>query len=238
MRCDIYNEMQGTLAGVDCPICKNKGYVALVRGGTDVHRECECVEGRRSQQRMRKSGLSTLALCTFENYQVDGAWQRTIMEAAKRYLQDYSGHWFFMGGQVGCGKTHICSAIVQGFLQKGFAAKYMLWRDEVVQLRALIMNEGLYRKTIQAFKSIPVLYIDDFFKTEKGKTPTTAEVNIAFEILNYRYNQPECITLLSSEYCIDHLLEIDEAVGSRIFQRTKHYCLCIDEDRSKNYRLN
>jgi DNA replication protein DnaC len=82
-----------------------------------------------------------------------------------------------------------------------------------------------------------VLYIDDFFKTESGKLPTTAEINIAFEILNFRYNNPDLVTIISSEKGMSELLEIDEATGSRIFERSKDYSISIAKDKNKNYRL-
>jgi len=113
----------------------------------------------------------------------------------------------------------------------------MLWRDEVVRLKSLIMNKEEYFKAINPLKISKVLYIDDFFKTEKGKEPTTSEINIAFEILNYRYINNDLITIISSEKSIDDLLYIDEATGSRIYERTKKYCTYVKQDRKKNYRL-
>ena len=65
--------------------------------------------------------------------------------------------------------------------------------------------------------------------------PTPADVNYAFEILNYRYNCPELITILSSELTEDELLDVDEAVGGRIYERARAFT--IGRSREKNYRL-
>jgi len=124
------------------------------------------------------------------------------------------------------------------FINAGNAAHYMLWRDEIVPLKASVMDDEAYEKAIRKLKEIKVLYIDDFFKTERGKMPTTAEINIAFEILNYRYNNRDLITIISSERLIDDIIDIDEAVGSRIYERSREHCLVIQYDRTKNYRLN
>ena len=79
---------------------------------------------------------------------------------------------------------------------------------------------------IDRFKKAEVLYIDDLFKTGRNPDgsepkPTAADINAAFEIINYRYNNPALLTIISSELNEDELLDIDEAVGGRIFERSK-----------------
>ena len=49
--------------------------------------------------------------------------------------------------------------------------------------------------------------------------PTAADVNLAYEIINYRYNNRDKITIISTELTIGGLCEIDEALGGRIRQR-------------------
>ena len=82
-----------------------------------------------------------------------------------------------------------------------------------------------------------MLYIDDFFKTERGKSPTSGDINIAFELLNYRYINGQLITIISCERDVDEVMRIDEAVGSRIYERTRGNCVCIDSKPGRNYRL-
>lgn len=113
----------------------------------------------------------------------------------------------------------------------------MRWRDDSVKLKAVVNDSAEYEEIISPFKESDVLYIDDFFKTERGKNPTTADVNLAFEIINYRYNNPRFITIISCERSVTDIVKIDEAVGSRIFERARNYCLDIQNDVSKNYRL-
>ena len=97
---------------------------------------------------------------------------------------------------------------------------------------------------MREFKTAEVLYIDDLFKTGKGRgeeeqRPTVGDINAAFELLNYRYNNPQLITIISSECRATDILDIDEAVGGRIVERTiRHgYGINVKPDRSKNYRL-
>ena len=67
--------------------------------------------------------------------------------------------------------------------------------------------------------------------------PTSADIMIAFEILNYRYMNQDLITIISTEKSVDEILEIDEAIGSRLYQRSKKYCIKLPSDKSKNYRM-
>ena len=113
----------------------------------------------------------------------------------------------------------------------------MLWRDEIVGLKASVTDAEAYEKRISELKNAPVLYIDDFLKVEKGKMPTPADINIAFELLNYRYNNPDLLTIISSELLTTDIIKIDEAVGSRIYEKSKNYQININPDINKNYRL-
>lgn len=110
----------------------------------------------------------------------------------------------------------------------------MLWRDLAVKAKALV-NTDEYHRILQPLKDVPVLYIDDMYKTGKGQSPTTADVNLAFELINYRYNDETKRTIISTERTLDELMSIDEAVGSRIYERSKGYRL--DFSDKQNWRL-
>lgn len=241
--CDILNSTQGNLTGYDCPDCMNRGVIYRVDNGYIVSHECHCMETRRSMWNIKKSGIeSLLKKCTFENFNATDEWQKDLKSGAQQFLTDHTGKWFYAGGQVGCGKTHICTAICGELLKQGMSVRYMLWRDEVVKLKANVNDSEEYQKLINVWKTAQVLYVDDFFKTSdtedgKKKKPTQGDINAAFEILNYRYINQDLVTIISSERSIDDLLECDEAVGSRIYERTKDYCFYFRPDKNKNYRL-
>ena len=236
---DKLNAEAGTLKHIDCPICKNKGFVYhLGENGVVGSKLCSCNSKREVIKRIKKSGLETLMKdYTFDTYQDTEEWQKKIKAKAKAYLDDNYKKWFYIGGQVGSGKTFICTALTVELINRGKEAVYMLWRDEVVPLKANVNNFPEYDGRMSELKNAEVLYIDDFFKTEKGKEPTQADVNIAFELLNYRYNNHDLITIISSERLVEDILQIDEAVGCRIFERAKDYNLSIKPDMNKNMRM-
>ena len=196
-QCEYYNELQGTLKGVECSLCKNKGSVLIEVDGYTVLKMCECQNLRRSQQALAKSGLKELVKeYTFDTYLTKEQWQYHIKQKALEYVTNPHQSWFFIGGQVGSGKTHICTAVVNRLMEKGFEAHYMLWRDEIVKLKSSVMEQEEYQKAVKYLKEVKVLYIDDLFKTERGKSPTQSDIQITFEIINTRYNYKNTITLL------------------------------------------
>lgn len=231
--------------GYDCTICLNKGTIAKLverHDGTFSHcfADCKCVETRNSIMRMKRSGLKDIIKdYTFDKFVVSEPWQQSIKSAAMEYARNPQG-WFYMGGQVGAGKTHLCTAVCREFLLAGKRVVYMLWRDEIVKLKASVNDAEEYGKLIDRYKNAEVLYVDDLFKTGKAdngtaQKPTPADVNAAFEIINYRYNNPALLTIISSELSEDELLDIDEATGSRIYERAK--AITIGKDRRRNYRI-
>jgi len=230
------NEREGDLKGYDCPICKNKGCIWVldeVKGV--VTRECECMVQRRNYQRLKRSGLEdTLQRYRFDTWQTPDRWQARAKDLAQRYVQERRG-WFVAYGHVGSGKTHLCTAICGELLNAGMNTRYMLWRDVATQAKAVVTDDEAYDAIVSPLKQVRVLYIDDLFKTGKGQAPTVGDVNLAFEILNSRYNDSGKLTIISTERSMEDLLDIDEAVGSRIYERSKGFRL--DFSDKPNWRL-
>lgn len=245
---ETFNASSGSLNEQDeynCAICHNKGLIMKAyqqESGlwSTACRECKCMDVRRSIKKMNRSGLKNIIRdYTFSKFAVVDPWQQTLKEAAEAYAQNPEG-WFFIGGQSGAGKTHLCTAICREFLLAGTSVKYMLWRDDIVKLKNALGEPAQYDALMTEYKTVEVLYIDDLFKTGKGadgakQRPTSADINIAFEILNFRYNNPKLLTIISSECTINDILDIDEATGGRIFEKAKAFSL--KPDKAKNYRL-
>lgn len=234
--------------GYDCKACKNKGFVAkLIDNGDGTYShcmtDCKCVEVRNSIMRMKRSGLKDIIKdYTFDKFEDTEPWQKAVKAAAMEYAENPNG-WFALCGQSGAGKTHLCTAICRSFLLSGKRVVYMLWRDEIVKIKEAAKgsdDSSELRDLLDRYKAADVLYIDDLFKTGRAADntmpkPTPADINYAFEIINYRYNNPSLLTIISSELTEDELLDIDEAIGGRIYERAKTFT--IGKDRSRNYRI-
>ena len=194
--------------------------------------ECECVIKRRNALRIKRSGLAdVMSRYTFEAYKTPDKQTAAIKAAALRYVAESRGEWFVIVGRPGSGKTHVCTAIVGKLIEGGKNCKYMLWRDEVRELKALVNDNSAYRERMNLLKNVDVLYIDDFLK---GGAVSGGDLNVAFELLNARYNARKR-TIISGERTIGAIMDIDEAIGSRIYERSKNgYCF---ETSPENRRL-
>lgn len=240
-RIDWYNDTEGDLNkydGYDCKLCKNKGFIAkLDDTDNEVHSICKCQKIRATLRRAQRSGLGNIITeYTFDKYIATDEWQKVIKEKAQDFCEDDLAHWYYIGGQVGSGKTHICTAIAAYYIKAEKEVKYMLWSEEAKKLKSLVNDIG-YQEEIALYKNVDVLYIDDFLKVKNGENPTPADINLAFEIINHRLLSKDKITIISSEKTLDEMLEYDEATMSRIYQKTGRYKISIGKDKQKNYRL-
>lgn len=231
--------------GYSCPHCMNRGYFMKLddANGTfyEVSYPCKCDPIRKSIMRLKRSGLGDLVHdCTFEKWKTSAGWQKGLKEAAEEYAKKPKG-WFFIGGQPGSGKTRLCSTICRELVMKsGKELQYMQWKDEAGKLKMPSNEPEKQQERLEQLKNAEVLYIDDLFKCGKkpdGSTqrPTSADIDLAFKIINYRYNNPDSITIISSELTPSDLIDVDEATGSRICERSNP--IEIERDKSKNYRI-
>ena len=252
-KCDWYNNDTGDLNKIDgynCEACNNKGYIAAPR--RDFYGElvemlipCKCQQVRKVLKKLKNSGLDgVISKYTFDNFRALEPWQETIKNAAQSFTEKENMSWFFVGGQSGCGKSFICTAICGRFLKQNKDVYYMLWRDDMAKLKAIMADGDKYLEALNKIKTVNVLYIDDLFKNGQDRdgtiqNPTAADINIAFEIINYRSLNPNLITIISSERQINKLLEIDEALAGRIAENASNrgFFFNIAPDVSKNQRL-
>lgn len=235
---EYHNRSRGNLTGYDCPECLNRGeFMEIDEKGRRHFRACKCMVIRKNEERVARSGLSDLLQrYTFGAWQTPEVWQGKILDAAKGFANHPDG-WFVVTGKVGCGKTHICTAICGELMKQGMNTQYMLWREAVGHLKAVVNDPAEYDRLIYPLMTVQVLYIDDLFKTGKGQAPTSADFNVAFEIINHRYIKHDLVTLISSELSIGQIMEYDEAVGSRIYECAKRSRCYFDLGDKKNWRL-
>lgn len=234
---DAINRSKGELEDYDCDICNNKGFTVKVSTGLEVdYINCKCMDTRITHRMLKNSGLyEQIKNLTFKTFQADEDWQKSCVSTCASFCKNKKG-WLYFGGQSGSGKTHLCTAVTGYLIKQGYKAKYMLWRDEIVQLKQNTTDGEMYQAKMDLLKNVPVLYIDDFFKTESGKLPTQSDIQTSYEFLNSRYNK-KLITIISSELLTGELIEIDEAIAGRILEMSKGYCIDISKNRERNYRL-
>jgi len=200
---------------------------------------CECRKIEKLKNEWKSSGINT-EMCKhkFSNFEVwNGAAERA-KDTAIAYYHDFNSvrgrrkNSILFCGQVGSGKTHLSVALAINFLQKKTKVVYMPYRDVITKIKQNMIDENYYTKVISKYQLCEVLLIDDLFK---GKI-NESDVNIMFEIINYRYLN-FLPMIVSSEFSIDRLLAFDEGVGSRVYEMCKDFIVEIEKNVSNNYRL-
>jgi DNA replication protein DnaC len=200
---------------------------------------CKCTEVNKLKEQWKAAGLNPdWSTLTFNSFEIWNHWSRCIKETAVAYYQSFEDirksrkNSILFCGQVGGGKSHISIALALNFLKKGIGVVYMPYRDVITKIKQNIRDEEYYQREISRYQCCQVLLIDDIFK---GKT-TEFDLNIMFEILNYRYLNHLPI-IVSTEFTVERLLRFDEGIGSRIYEMCKDFIVEIEGAVANNYRM-
>ena len=225
-----------TIDEYKCNKCRDMLFIIQDDG---TAKECECRSLRIAEEKLKASGVSEeFRKKTFDNFNYEISTE--IMESyikAKSYFKHFDEirhtreNSIMFVGQVGSGKTHLAIAISNLLLDKGIGVIYMPYRDSITNLKQTIRDEENYQREINKYKNAQLLMIDDFLK---GKI-TESDINIMYEIINYRYfkNLPVIVT---SEKTVSEIIDIDEAIGSRLFEMSKKN-IAVMVGEKLNYRI-
>lgn len=219
-----------------CDKCKNKGNVMVIyfdeftKKYNSAITPCDCRPKREIYFNFKNSGfLVNEKKYTFSNFTTTDDFSKSVFNKA---INNYKvNDWFFIGGQVGSGKTHICTAISIEILKSGRKLKMISWRDLMSDIKDGFSGKST-RFDFDKLKRVDVLFIDDFLH---GKA-TEFELEKAFEIIDFRYRN-ELKTIISSELLLGEISNLMQSTGSRIVEKAKGFICDITRDSTKNYRL-
>lgn len=245
-RVNIFNETEGQLHkedGIECEVCRNRGYVYKLLDDEIVSSNCSCMKQRKIMRVIIKSGLKNdFEQLTFDNFETKEAWQKDLKQQALDYVKNHhfnglvnGNYWFMVSGQIGSGKTHICTAISSELIKLGYDFTYLSFARDFPKLQQRLKSGFMDVKEkaeeeMNRLSKVKVLYIDDFLKTR--------DLSNVFELIDTRYSQDHLITIISTEKTWDEMMSIDEAIVSRIYERTsKKYFKVIGKQTGRNYRL-
>lgn len=234
MRAAAANADRGDLIGYDCPDCRNKGTIFAADGDRLVARRCRCMDIRENLKRLEQSGMRELIeRSSFENFKEYQPWQTAAKQKVQEYVTRKSG-WLLIAGRSGAGKTHLCAAACGALINAGLQGAFCKWRRFVSEAWTAKSN-GSFAEYVAPFRTAPLLFIDDFLKTGGNVRPSDAELQLAVELIEDRYDDSKLLTIISSELCPDRLLQLDEALAGRIAERTRG--AYVDLFGADNYRL-
>lgn len=164
---------------------------------------------------------------TFDTFVADEPWQKKAKDICERFAA-YPEGWLLLSGPTGCGKTHLCTAVVGTLIKKRIPVRYMLYRDEMSRLKYADKDDR--NNMMRTFKTAKALYIDDLFK----RGASEAELRIMIELLDFRYRD-NLMTIVSTEMSSDELINLDEAIAGRIIEKSTK--VLINAEAGRNYRL-
>ncbi len=226
--------LDGKKTQYNCQECKDTGWVIIYKDGREVMHRCTCYQVRRAQELAERSGLSKDFLKkSFKGFDTRGS---AVLANARDKAVNYARNFketrhgrhnsIMFCGQPGSGKTHLGTAICSSLMAMGVPAIYMPYRNVMTRIKQNITDEGAYSKMLDTYMDAGVLYIDDMLKGRLTET----DVNVMYEIINYRYinNLP---LVISTEKDLEGLLLFDEATGSRIIE------MCGEKGKEFNYRM-
>lgn len=241
----------------NCQVCRDTGWEWV---GPRTVTRCACQAVKQARLNIERSGLQhALNTLTFGAYKAVEPWQKNALNTAKAWLNETlkgsngAKPWLFMGGAVGSGKTHLCTAACGELLKGNRAVRYMLWSEDSRALKASVNDLEEFERIIRPLETVDVLYIDDLFKVQRNRQQTNlrgetfrpsikelvtpADIRVAFELLDarYRMNRP---TIISCEWLMDELMQMDEGVFSRVYERTEGYRSQIGRVGNRNFRMH
>lgn len=236
--CQICRDAEGTFLKkpVEMTI---KGELQTVM--MDYWEDCECVTKRKQAQKQASLFASShitdaFRKKTFDNFTLDERpeciWD--AYRAAESYVFKYpsikeSDHnSLALLGMPGNGKTHLLAAIANALMEQGNSVFYFPWVEGMFDLRD---DFSKMSSRIRHLQTTPLLLIDDLFKGREK--PTDFQMEQLFAIVNERYlNMLPMV--ISSEWTFEQLCDHDEALGSRLAHRCKHFTVLMD---APNYRF-
>lgn len=248
----------------DCPRCKDKtGYIEQRERGDgygydEFWKVCSCVEWRKAQRLMKSSEITeAFRRLSFENFATENKPGVIVdaYECAAEYYDDFEEikearrNSIALLGQPGAGKTHLLTAVANRLIQKFAKAKDDRHDTGFIPVLYFPFVEGFtdlrddfdkLEEKLTRMKNAGVLFIDDLYKpTGRERKPRATEWQIEqmYAVINHRYLNHKPI-MVSSELTIDELCDVDEALGTRIYEMCQDYTVVIKGDRRVlNHRL-
>lgn len=223
----------------ECEKCQDTEWVMKVIDGYNFATPCDCREKKVALRLMASSGIRAedmkKGFAEFETFGESGL--INAKQTAARYCKDFEqiresrNNSLLLCGASGRGKTTLGMIVANVLLNKCVGVRYMAYRDDMTRLKQLVTDEHAYDEQIYRLKTAKVLFVDDMLK---GKL-TESDVNIMYEIINYRYLE-RLPVIISTEKTTNELLDFDEAIGSRILEMCKGYVVSFGSE-IPNYRM-
>ncbi len=226
-----------------CPTCDGSGWrweyafedPAGGKGGQGLRVPCpSCYDRQHAAKNRLASGLpEELKDKTLTNFEYSESWQRQALESAVSFAKNPAGL-LFLGGQSGCGKSHLAAGIIYYVSKSGSQPPlYYSWPELLAAVRRSTRDwkAADIRETLKDCRAVVVL--DDFLAAPNSR-PTTAALETAFEIVSARVANKRP-TVLASPYTAEKINALYSVLFKKIVRAAGDLLISIDPDESKDY---
>lgn len=172
-----------------------------------------------------------------KEFKTDFLIHQQMKKIALDYLNNFKNNWFFIGGQIGSGKTHLCIKILSKILENNFVTLQILKFSKAFKDLKSLSNQPEQIQLLEKYQKVDILYIDDLF----NRVPTSSDINLLLDIIDYRYISNKTTIFSSQKHfeelssCLDD--ENLEALFSRIFEKTFNYIVDVPYNRNFDFRI-
>jgi DNA replication protein DnaC len=155
---------------------------------------------------------------TFDTFQAKTDEQRQTLDACHAYAEGFAPHHgggLWLLGNVGTGKTHLASAIVNYLIERGVRSSIVTARGIVQKLRAgwgTRESSEHERRVIEDLSTVPLLVVDE---AGYGVTSHLERVQL-FDVLDLRYQDRRPTVLVSNLGVRDMRTRLDERLYDRL----------------------
>jgi DNA replication protein DnaC len=166
--------------------------------------------------------------------------QKRAKKMAVDYANKPEGSIAFLG-RPGTGKSHLAYGIARKLVEMdGEYVKIVQYNQMIQELKMARYDEINFRRVLSRYTKPKYLLLDDFLK---GSVRTfshitkidDSEIELIFLVINERYLKRKDI-ILTSEYSIEQIKQLDEAIGSRIFEMCGS-CVAEFGPEEENWRM-
>ena len=227
-----------------CPRCNGSGWVinythedptGIKSGGQGEMAPCPaCYDRIHAAKNRLASGLpAELKDKTLNNFTYTESWQRQALEVAVTFAKNPEGL-LFLGGQSGCGKSHLAAGIIYYVSKSGSQPPlYYSWPELLAAVRRSTRDwkSADIRETLKDCRAVVVL--DDFLAAPNGH-PTTSALETAFEIVSARTanHRP---TVIVSPYAAEKIKALYSVLYKKIERAAGDQLISVDPDEEKDF---
>lgn len=237
-----YNNSENSELAFLCHKCKGKGLIAYRSNNDLAFKKCSCYNRLNSFKKLKRLGLSHVVKDAgdIKDLPESEEWEKKTKRIILEYLNNHNYEYsIYLGGQSGSGKTTKGTQIIKYLISetieenKVLTFEYFSWDT---RWRELVFDNDKYA-LIKALQETDILFLDDFFRHTNLKI-SDAEKEVAKQVLDWRYTN-KMQTIITSELYLKEIIQLDEALGSRIKEMCDYnkYVINIARDSSRNYRL-